>query len=142
MDKTYLNMAHKLASKSHCIRRKACAILVPANGTHIVSSINNPFPDITLCEKNGCLRDLLKIESGTRTDICRCIHCETNVIVQCAKEGISPVGATVYTTLYPCLSCARVLIEAGIKRVVYSDPYPDDRAKELFQRANIQVDQL
>lgn len=142
MDKYYLAMAQELSSHSHCMRRKVGAVLVSSGGSHVVTAVNNPFPDEEACAEQGCLREVNQIPSGTQLDVCRCIHCETSVIIQCAREGISTLNATVYTTLFPCLACARVLVAAGVKRIIYASPYSDDRSRALFAKAQIQVDQL
>lgn len=142
MDRYYLRMAQELASHSRCMRRKVGAVLVSSDGSHVVTAVNNPFPDTEACAEKGCLREVNHIPSGTQLDVCRCLHCETSVIVQCAKEGISTVNATVYTTLFPCSVCAKVLVAAGVKRIIYASPYSDDRSKELFEQSQIQVDQL
>ncbi len=140
MDNFYLTTAHKLASKSHCMKRKVGAVLVTANLDHILTAVNNPIPNSNICKEEGCLRE--QIRSGTQIEVCRCIHCETQLIAQCAKEGISTLGSTIYTTLFPCVICARAIISAGVKRIVYSSPYSDEQSAELLAQAQIQVDQL
>lgn len=140
MDNFYLAMAHRLGAKSHCLKRKVGAVLVTADLNHVMTAINNPIPDSNICEENGCLRE--QIHSGTQLEVCRCVHCETQLIAQCAKEGICSLDSTIYTTLYPCAICARAIISAGVKRIVYSFPYTDKRSIELFAQAQIQVIQL
>ena len=140
MDNYYLKMAQELSLHSHCLKRKVGAVLVSADGAQIVTAVNDPMPDSKVCEEKGCLRNT--IPSGTQLDICRCLHSETKLITQCAQKGISTLNATVYTTLTPCLFCAKVLISAGVKRIVYSNHYTDERSIELFTQAHIQVDQL
>lgn len=142
MDKFYLMMAQEIATHSHCTRRKVGTVLVSEDGRHIVTATNDPLPYSTVCEENGCLREINQISSGTQLDVCRCIHCETSVVCQCAKEGIATLNATVYTSLYPCLNCAKILAAAGVKRIVYSTGYSDKRAEELFSSTQIQVDQI
>lgn len=142
MDKHYLAMAREIATHSHCTRRKVAAILITEDGSHTVTAVNNPFPDITACESQGCLRERELIQSGSQLDVCRCLHSETSLICQCAQKGISTRNATVYTTLYPCVNCAKILIAAGVRRIIYSEPYSDKRATQLFAAAQIQVDQI
>ena len=123
MDNFYMAMAHELATQSHCLKRKVGAVLVTAHFNHVVTAINNPLLHANICEENGCLRET--IPSGTQLDICRCVHCETKLIAQCARDGISTLDSTIYTTLYPCVICARAIIAAGVKRIVYSSHSQD-----------------
>ena len=142
MDNYFMNMAHKLREESHCLRRKVAAILVSADGKQIITAINDPLPYPTKCMEEGCIRDAKNIKSGTAPETCRCVHCETSLICQCAKLGISTLDATVYTTLQPCISCVKVLVDAGIARIVYEEDYPDKDALMLLHEMNIQVDQF
>lgn len=142
MDNYFMNMAHNLATKSHCLRRKVAAILVSSDGQQIITAINDPLPYSTKCIEEGCIREMKHIKSGTAPEACRCVHCETSLICQCARLGVSTLNATVYTTLQPCISCAKVLIDAGVARIIYSECYPDKEALRLLKEMNIQVDQL
>ncbi|MBQ6548042.1 MAG: cytidine deaminase, partial [Candidatus Methanomethylophilaceae archaeon] len=91
------------------------------------------------CEVLGCIREQMKIPSGTRHELCRGVHAEQNAIVQAAYFGMSVKDSTIYTTTYPCSMCAKILINAGIKEVVYSEGYVDDLSKRLFAETNIVV---
>jgi len=88
------------------------------------------------------LRNAQNIPSGTRTEICRAIHAEQNVIIQAALHGISLDGCTIYCTHTPCVLCAKMMVNARVKRVVIFTKYADDSFKELFREAGIQVDVL
>jgi dCMP deaminase len=92
------------------------------------------------CLEIGCLRDKLKIPSGTRAEICRAVHAEQNAIIQCAVYGISSEGSTIYTTHETCSVCAKILISAGVKRIVFEAPYPDKFAQSLLKEAKIKVE--
>lgn len=137
-----MQLAHNLATQSHCLRRKVGAVLVSADQANVITAINDPLPYPSICREQGCLRELNHIPSGTNNELCRCFHCEANLIVQCAKRGISTAGATVYTTLYPCLSCAKILTAAGISKLVYSSSYTDNCAKEYLRNTSISIIQL
>ena len=139
MDHKYMQLAHNLAAQSHCLKRKVGAVLVSADKANIITAVNNPLPDPNICKELGCLRQLNHIPSGTHNELCRCIHCETSLIAQCAQKGISTSGATVYTTLYPCLSCAKILVAAGITRLVYDSPYPDKYGKQYLENSSISI---
>jgi dCMP deaminase len=94
------------------------------------------------CLELGCLRDELKIPSGTRQEICRAIHAEQNVIIQAGLHGVSLQGATVYCTHTPCVLCAKMMANARIARSVSFGKYNDDRFIEIFKDAGIKVDIL
>ena len=93
------------------------------------------------CEEKGeCLRRKLNIPSGTKQEICFAVHAEQNAIIQAAKYGINVNGATLYCTHQPCVICAKMIINAGISRVVYKNGYPDDFSLKLFEEANVKVE--
>ncbi|MEL7602308.1 MAG: deaminase, partial [Bacillota bacterium] len=79
----------------------------------------------------------LNIPSGTRQELCYAIHAEQNAIIQAAKLGVSIDGATLYCTHQPCVICAKMIINAGIVRVVYAEGYPDDFSVELLNQAGV-----
>lgn len=141
-DYYYMSLAQSTAKESHCLRRKVGAILVTQNTKNIVRAINNPVPDKYFCEKEGCLREKGQIASGTQIDICRCVHAETSLIIQCALNGISPAGASVYTTLFPCPTCARVLSAAGIRKVVFLESYSNLTGQSTFLQYGIELTQM
>jgi dCMP deaminase len=82
----------------------------------------------------------MKIPSGTRQEICRAIHAEQNVIIQASLHGVSLEGSTVYCTHTPCVLCAKMLVNARIKRFVSYRKYNDDEFVSLFREAGIQVE--
>ncbi|KAB2835318.1 MAG: cytidine deaminase, partial [Candidatus Brocadia sp.] len=92
------------------------------------------------CLEIGCLREQLKIPPGERHELCRGLHAEMNALIQAAHYGIKISGATLYSTTYPCSLCAKMLVNAGIKRVVTLTDYPDPLAKEILSLANVTVD--
>ena len=88
------------------------------------------------------MRDEMNIASGTRAELCYAVHAEQNAICQAAKLGISLEGATLYCTHQPCTICTRLIINSGIKRVVYKYPYPDEFSMRLFDEAGILVEKF
>jgi len=90
----------------------------------------------------GCLRNELNIPSGTRHEICRAIHAEQNAIIQASLNGVSLEGATLYCTHTPCILCAKMLVNAKIKRFVSFGKYADNSFIELFKEAGIAFEQL
>lgn len=91
------------------------------------------------CEEVGCLREKLGVPSGQRHELCRGLHAEQNAIVQAANSGISIKGGTIYVTDQPCVLCAKMIINAGIKRVVFSGDYPDELSTNMLQEAGIEL---
>ncbi len=94
----------------------------------------------TCKEKGECLRRKLNIPSGTRAEICYAIHAEQNAIIQAAKLGISIDGATLYCTHQPCSVCAKIIVNSGIRRVMYKEGYPDDFALEFFRETGVALE--
>ena len=92
------------------------------------------------CLEIGCLREQLGIPSGQRHELCRGLHAEQNVIVQAAVHGVSLEGAEIYCTHQPCVMCAKMIVNAGIVRVVYHSGYPDDFALDIFEEAGVKVE--
>ena len=142
-DIKYIKLAYDYANKhSKCLRRKVGAVLVPHNDKNIILSTNIPVPDSLQCIKEGCIRDHSHILSGQHTNICRCVHAEVDLILQCALHNISPINSTVYCTLSPCASCARILSKAQIRRLVFCEDYPDSEFISIFQSSNIEFEKI
>jgi dCMP deaminase len=129
-----------MAMRSTCLRRKVGAVLVMDNRI-LSSGYNGPPSGIAHCaDLGGCLREKLGVPSGERQEICRAIHAEQNAILQLAITGLSGRGATAYVTAHPCFTCAKMLVQLGIKRVVCAEGYPDRLARELFSEAGVIVE--
>jgi dCMP deaminase len=140
-DEYFLKIASVVAERSTCLRHHMGAVAV--KDKHILTTGYNGAPaGVKDCLELGCLRDAQNIPSGTRTEICRAIHAEQNVIIQAALHGISLEGCTIYCTHTPCVLCAKMMVNARVKRVVIFTKYADDSFKELFREAGIQVDVL
>lgn len=140
-DKRYMDIAKTVAAWSSCIRegRKVGAVIVK-NNRILTTGYNGAPAGIKSCQERGyCLRDQLGIESGTRAELCYAIHAEQNAVVQAAKMGISVEGATIYVTHQPCSVCTRILINSGIKRIVYEQEYPDKFSLELLEESGIEL---
>ena len=140
-DEYFLKIASVVAERSTCLRHHMGAVAV--KDKHILTTGFNGAPaGVKDCLELGCLRNAQNIPSGTRTEICRAIHAEQNVIIQAALHGISLDGCTIYCTHTPCVFCAKMMVNARVKRVVIFTKYADDSFKELFREAGIQVDVL
>jgi dCMP deaminase len=139
LDEYFLKIASVVAERSTCRRHHMGAIAV--RDKHILTTGYSGAPaGAKDCLELGCLRDELKIPSGTRQEICRAIHAEQNVIIQAGLHGVSLEGATVYCTHTPCVLCAKMMANARIARSVSFGKYNDDRFIEIFKDAGIKVD--
>ena len=137
-DEYFLKIASVVAERSTCRRHHVGAVAV--RNKHILATGYNGAPSGAKdCLELGCLRDELNIPSGTRHEICRGIHAEQNVIIQAGLHGISLEGSTLYATHTPCVLCAKMLINAKIKRLVSFGSYNDDEFVKLFREAGIVV---
>jgi dCMP deaminase len=139
LDSYFLRMAALVSERSTCIRRKVGAVLV--KDKHVLSTGYNGAPKgLPHCLTEGCLREKLKIKSGIRHELCKAVHAEQNAIIQCAYHGVSTKGSTLYVTASPCKICAKIIINAGIKRIVYSGDYPDLDAMKILKEAKIKLE--
>jgi dCMP deaminase len=139
IDDYFLKVAAVVAERSTCRRHHIGAVAV--RNKHILATGYNGAPAGSKdCLELGCLRDELGIPSGERHEICRAIHAEQNVIIQAALHGISLEGCTIYATHTPCVLCAKMLVNARIKRYVSFGRYSDDTFIQLFREAGIKTD--
>jgi len=143
-DKRFMKIALDIASWSTCVREGRQVGSVIVKDKRIIATGYNGAPaGIESCaEKGECLRDKLGIPSGTQHETCFATHAEQNALVQAAKLGISVDGATIYITHQPCVICTKLLINAGIKRIVYGYNYPDEFSIKLLKEADIELVQL
>jgi len=138
-DEYFLKIASVVAERSTCRRHHMGAVAV--KDKHILTTGFNGAPAGQKdCLELGCLRDELNIPSGTRQEICRAIHAEQNVIIQAALHGISLEGSTIYCTHTPCVLCAKMLVNARIKRFISFREYDDSSFVDLFHEAGIEVE--
>lgn len=143
-DARFVQMADTVATWSSCIKgdRHVGAVIVKDKRI-LTTGYNGASSGILSCVERGeCLRVKLNIPSGTRHELCYAVHAEQNAIIQAAKLGISVDGATLYCTHQPCVICAKMIINAGIKRVVYKYGYPDEFSMHLFNEASVTVEQF
>jgi len=137
-DDYFMEIAEVVGKRATCLRRRIGAVLV--KDKRILATGYNGAPSgLAHCRELGCLREELGVPSGTRHEICRALHSEQNAIIQAALYGVPTRGATIYTTTQPCSLCAKMLINAGIIRVVYEGEYPDQFSLDLLGEANIEL---
>ena len=142
-DEYFLKMAFLVAERSTCLRHHVGAIIV--KDKHVLTSgYNGAAKNIADCSELGCLRNQLNIRSGERHEICRAIHAEQNAIIQAGLHGVNINEGTLYCTHSPCIICAKMIVNSGIKRVVIGSEYPDEfnLVMNLFQEAGVQLDQI
>jgi dCMP deaminase len=141
-DEYFMNIAKVVASRSNCMKRKVAAIIV--RDKRVVSTGYNGTPRGTRnCNEGGCPRCNNMAVSGTALDECLCSHGEENAIVQASYHGVSLKDAIIYSTFAPCLQCAKMIINSGIREVIYNTDYPlNDSAFRLFQEAGVFIRKL
>jgi len=136
-DEYFLKIASVVAERSTCRRHHVGAVAV--RNKHILATGYNGAPSgLKDCLELGCLREEMNIPSGTRHEICRGIHAEQNVVIQASLNGVSLEGSTIYATHSPCRLCAKMLVNAKIKRYVSYGKYDDNLFIDLFREAGIE----
>ncbi|MFH0896968.1 MAG: cytidine/deoxycytidylate deaminase family protein [Candidatus Bathyarchaeota archaeon] len=140
LDNYFIEIAQVVSKRSTCLRHKNGAVLV--RNKHIISTGYNGAPSgLPHCSEVGCLREKNMIPSGERHELCRGAHAEANAIVQAALHGANTEGSTMYSTHRPCSFCAKLIINAKVREVVYIFPYPDELALELLKSAGVKLKQ-
>lgn len=137
-DEYFMEVAAVIAKRSTCLRRKVGAVIV--KDRKILSTGYNGAPHkVKHCGSTGCLRAKLNVPSGERHEICRGIHAEQNAILQAALSGTSIKDAEIYTTTFPCVVCAKMIINSGLNKIYFSGDYPDELSKEMLSEAKVQI---
>ena len=137
-DTYFMDITCLVAKRATCLRRKVGAIVV--KDRRILASGYNGAPShIRHCDEVGCLRERMGVPSGERHELCRGIHAEQNAIIQAAYHGVSINNATLFCTNLPCSICAKMIINAGIIRIVYQSGYADELSTEMLHEAGIEL---
>jgi dCMP deaminase len=140
-DEYFLEVAELVSRRATCLRRRVGAVLVKDKKI-LATGYNGAPAGLEHCLDTGCIREKLKIPSGQRHELCRGLHAEQNVILQAALYGVSTRGSNLYITNQPCVICAKMLINAGIKEIVIFAGYPDELAKKFLKEAKIKIRRL
>jgi dCMP deaminase len=135
-DEYFMTIAEQVAGRSTCLRRHTGAVLVKDKRI-LATGYNGAPTGLAHCADVGCLREQRGIPSGQQHELCRAIHAEQNAVVQAARHGITIDGATAYCTHQPCVLCAKILLNAGIRDIVFRDSYPDALSEELLAEAGV-----
>jgi dCMP deaminase len=137
-DEYFMEIAQTAMKRSTCLRRSVGALLV--KDKHILATGYNGVPkNLRHCSETGCLRQQMNVPSGKMHELCRGLHAEQNAIIQAALHGVPIDGATLYCTHQPCVVCAKMLINAGVKRIVFANPYPDELSENMLAEAGLEL---
>jgi len=141
-DKRFMELTETIANWSSCFKQdRSIGAIVVKDKRILTTGYNGAPAGIKSCKEKGeCLRQKLNIPSGKQHELCFAIHAEQNAIIQAAKLGVSISGATLYCTHQPCVICSKMIVNAGISRVVYKNPYPDDFALQILDEANVRLE--
>jgi dCMP deaminase len=140
-DHYFLDIVELVSRRSTCCRRSVGAGLV--RDSRILATGYNGAPSkLRHCLEIGCLREQLNVPSGERHELCRGLHAEQNAIIQAALHGVSTKGSTLYCTNHPCVICAKMIINAGVSRIVIRDGYHDPLAAEMLKESGIRVEEI
>jgi len=138
-DEYFMQICRVVATRSTCLRRQVGAVLV--SDRRILSTGYNGAPKgMAHCaELGGCYREQNQVPSGERQELCRALHAEQNAIIQAAVHGVKLERVTAYCTTQPCVTCAKMLINADVRRIVYEIAYPDDLSLEMLREAGVEL---
>lgn len=140
-DEYFMSVAEVVSSRSTCLRRKVGAVIV--SGKRILATGYNGAPSgLEHCDRHGCLRLEQSIPPGEHHELCRGLHAEQNAIIQAALYGVSIREGIIYCTHHPCVVCAKMLVNAGVKKVIIREDYPDNLSKEVFREAGVRIELL
>jgi dCMP deaminase len=137
-DEYFLEIARLVKSRSTCLRRQVGAVFV-RDKRLLATGYNGAPSGLKHCEEAGCIRDREGVPSGERHELCRGIHAEQNAMLQAAQHGVGLSGSILYCTNQPCVLCAKMLINAGIKRIVTLSDYPDKLSREMLDEAGVEI---
>lgn len=137
-DEYFMEITQLVSRRSTCLRRKVGALIVKDKRI-LATGYNGPPSKIVHCEEVGCLRDELNIPSGERMELCRGLHAEQNAIIQASLLGVRIKDAMLYCTHQPCHLCAKMLVNAGVKRIIFAGEYPDELAQKMLKEAKVEL---
>ncbi|MFW6189481.1 MAG: deoxycytidylate deaminase [Planctomycetota bacterium] len=140
-DEYFMRIAHEVAKRSTCLRRQVGAVLV-LDKRILATGYNGAPSGLPHCAEVGCLREEMQVPSGQRHELCRGLHAEMNALLQGGRHGVREEGATLYSTFVPCSLCSKMIINAGIRRVVAARPYPDSFARRMLRQAGVELEVL
>lgn len=134
-DDYFLKMARLAATRATCPRRRVGAVLVREQRV-LATGYNGAIRGAPHCDEVGCLI----VTRDGRQSCERTVHAELNAIIQCAINGVSSRHSTMYCTDFPCVSCAKAMVQAGVERVVYLADYPDPNSIEILRAGGVRLE--
>lgn len=137
-DEYFLKITRDVAERAICVKRSVGALIVKENRI-LASGYNGTPKGFEHCTEETCLRKQLSVPSGQRHELCRGLHAEQNAIIQAALYGVQIAGGTLYCTYQPCAICVKMIINAGLVRLVYAGGYPDELALQLLKESHLDV---
>lgn len=137
-DDYFMEITRLVARRSTCLRRHVGAVIV-RDKRILATGYNGAPKGLAHCLEIGCLREKLGVPSGQKHELCRGLHAEQNAIIQAALFGVSIENSQIYTVNQPCVVCAKMIINAGIKRIIYGEAYPDELAEQMINEAGIEL---
>ena len=143
-DIDFMSRAREVSARSGCIRKESkFGAIAVKNGLILASGWNGPVGNIPPCEASGkCIRQVMKVPSGTKREVAHCICAEQRVICYSARDGISVEGATMYVTGLPCVMCMRLIVASGFAKVIYEDKYLNEKSYEKAKLAGLELVRL
>jgi len=137
-DDYFISIATLIAGRSTCLRRHVGAVVVKDKRV-LATGYNGAPRGFAHCSEVGCIRQAREVPPGERHELCRGIHAEQNAIVQAAAFGVSIAGAALYCTHFPCVLCTKLIINAGLTRLVAAGTYPDSLSRAMLEEASIEI---
>jgi len=137
-DDYFMEITRLVSKRSTCMRRHVGAVIV-RDRRILATGYNGAPKGLAHCSEIGCLREKMGVPSGRMQELCRGLHAEQNAIIQAALSGVSIENSQIYTVTQPCVVCAKMIINAGIKRIVFDEAYPDQLSEELIKEAKIEL---
>jgi len=142
-DQYFMEIAKTASKRASCFRGKKVGAVLVKDKQILATGYNGAPKGVQNClELDYCIRQKKELESGKRLEFCRATHAEQNAIAQAAFQGVATKGAVLYTTTFPCILCAKLLINAGIKEIVFQEEEKDELSKGILEEAKVKIRKL
>ncbi|MBR5370528.1 MAG: cytidine/deoxycytidylate deaminase family protein [Bacilli bacterium] len=138
-DSYYMNYAVKISPAANCIKGKVGAVIV-RDGEILSEGVNSVPNGVTPCTEETCIRKKLDLHAGQNQELCFVVHAEQNALINALNKGVNVQDSTIYVTKKPCIICGKMLINAGIKRIVYLQDYADKYSEGILKEAGIELE--
>ena len=140
-DNYFMNYAINISSNANCIKGKVGAIFVKDDKI-IAEGVNSVPNGITPCTEETCIRKKLNLKSGENQELCFVVHAEQNALIDALNNKIDVKDSVLYVTKQPCIICAKMIINAGIRKIIYLKAYPDKYSESLLKEAGIEINKF